>query len=1062
MENKNEPNYIKDCEINLEENDLLGTRCYVDAISQIIENSDTPFTIGLSGGWGSGKSSIIRTLDEKLRKDQDNKAEVFIYDAWKYSNDSFRRTFILELKKRFKLDFTDELEIFYNDKNEEVDHRLAIKKGWGFKFFLLSPLLLLLIWLINAFGSDVKISVSILSVVLVPIMFLIRESLIEYKISITKEKIFAPEQFENIFSEIIDKILNKERGVWVYIKNILGLSKKLDKIVIVIDNIDRCHEDLAFELLLTIKNFLEKQGVIFIIPVDENEIKRYLEKRGHDANEFLRKLFNTTLNIKKFSEQDLHSFAQSLNDKYNLNLPDNVISLVAQEFSKNPRRIIQFLNVLQTEILFSKKQEESGNIPVGIISGNLPFLTKVLLIREEWFDLYKRLRDNPYLLEDINQALKRGEKVDFITIEKDQLRFLDRTRSIETKNLEAFFTNKDVFLNIPDELNKLVVSQDWEEIKTILSKDVINFDQVMKFIDKRFNEDVVTRGLMDTTGFNIFSLIFKISNDKDFSDKFKETYYSSSKYFGNIKSKLNCVDIGKIANKFNPKNLIGFIRTDLSQNQTLLDTIINGFQNAVMANKDNYELFKEFILEFVDMPAYLNRVSDKFSETIKTNPNYFNDFESILKNNDVATILIKPKLLREFIDSLEVDPDSSYTETKVNIIESFKKSTVFSASIAEELINKITTLLNSINDYGVAEFWLRNLNGLLVKTKKVDVHDNVFNALNNKYSLFVDNYPAQYNNEEYKKSLNNFLNISKELYLGNKATNCHTIPDWLTTFFNKNDDNKLFLIINKIYLELIKHFSTWNWPFSQQEIDKFNTLSEWEDRKTIAETLNLMVKKTEKDKGIDRDKIKSIFLNYLNVFKTQGDKENEVLLWIKSMSQNGLAKEPIVEIIKNFDFKEKLNIIKIIKDVDGDLLKESVNEIISNFECSDLQEALNKFNANKINQTLIKGAIKTILENLTKENNESRFKCFLEFVVANGLIDKNITNIIINKVRPLLGATNEEIIFSLKIIDKLEDIDDKKKQMIKTILEGLEENDFDEQGKELLISAKSKLNEINN
>ena len=55
MENKKELNYIEDCEINLEEGDLLSTRCYVDTILQIIKNSITPFTIGIFGGSRSPK-----------------------------------------------------------------------------------------------------------------------------------------------------------------------------------------------------------------------------------------------------------------------------------------------------------------------------------------------------------------------------------------------------------------------------------------------------------------------------------------------------------------------------------------------------------------------------------------------------------------------------------------------------------------------------------------------------------------------------------------------------------------------------------------------------------------------------------------------------------------------------------------------------------------------------------------------------------------------------------------------------------------------------------------------
>lgn len=1058
MTKKEELNYIKDCEINLEKDDLLSTNCYVETISEIIENSDTPFTIGLFGGWGSGKSSIIRTLKEKFKKNENSKAEVFVYDAWKYSNDSFRRTFILELKKQFNLDPTEEFESFYNDKNEEIKGKTGLSDKWWIYFIVVLLPILVINFIPKIEGKEFEWTTFIVSLFISGITLFISKTFVQYKISINKPKIFAPEVFENIFSEIIDKILDKKRSIWIYIKNIFGFTKKIEKLVIVIDNIDRCHKDLAFDLLLTIKNFLEKEGVIFIIPIDENETKKHLNKLGYDENEFLRKLFNTSLNIKKFSENDLYSFAKSLNSKHNLNLSENVISLVSQEFSKSPRRIIQFLNVLQTEILFSKKQEEVGNIPKGIISNNLTFLTKILLIREEWFEFYKKLRENPYILEDINQSLKTGTKIEFIEIGLDQLRFLERTRHIETKNIEAFFVNKDVFSNIPDELNKLIISQDWEEIKKVLDKNRITFEQLMEFINKRFDEDVIRRGLIDTTGFNILSLIFKISNDSKYSGNFTTYYYTDSNHLGNIKAKLNYDGIKKLISKFIPNDLFGFVKTNLNENSVLLGIIIMYIKNASMKDKDNYELFKEYIITFIDKPEYLEKVGNKYSEMIIENPDYFNDFENIFTNEEITKSLIKAKLIKEFINSLEVEKESNNTNIKVKIIKSFEKSNIFSTLLVEEFINKIVILVTPSTDYSELTFWFNALKGLILKSKRSDIHNNISAMLNNKYPLFANNYQAQYNiNENYMLSLIEFLDTSKELYKGNIAENNNTILSWFTNFYSKNDEKSIYLYINKIYTELINYFSIWNWPFAQQIVDKFAQITIWEEKEVTADILNIMAKKTIKDQGLDIVKIKSIFTYYVKIFNEEKNKEEKIIEWIKLISKNDIVKEQLIENIKSFVCEEKLNIIKIIKNIDSKLLKESINEIVLNSVCESLQEILQKFNECKINKNMIENSVKNALNSLSKENDEKRFKCFLEFIVNNDLADEDITSTIINKIRPLLGSTNDEIIFSLGIISKLRDIDEKKKDMIKTMLGGLDDNDFSDDGKKLLLEVKSKL-----
>lgn len=58
-------NILIDKEIDLNQKDLLNTKAYTKSLADLILNSpaDQPFTIGLFGEWGSGKSSIIKTLN---------------------------------------------------------------------------------------------------------------------------------------------------------------------------------------------------------------------------------------------------------------------------------------------------------------------------------------------------------------------------------------------------------------------------------------------------------------------------------------------------------------------------------------------------------------------------------------------------------------------------------------------------------------------------------------------------------------------------------------------------------------------------------------------------------------------------------------------------------------------------------------------------------------------------------------------------------------------------------------------------------------------------------------
>lgn len=562
--------YIKDKEVNLDKNDLLGAKPYVDTLYKIITTSDTPFTIGLFGGWGVGKSSIIRTIQEKFNNDNKTKITVFSYDAWKYSNDSFRRTFIYELKKFFNLNTNEDFDSFYNDKHEEIKTKIGISKNWWVYLivFLISIFLINLTPQIE--GKGFEWTTFVISLFISGLITFISKSFVQYKISVTKPKSFAPEQFEEIFFETIAEITKNGNKTKKWISGILGeKNNEIEKLVIVIDNIDRCQKNLAFELLLTIKNFLEQKNVIFIIPIDENEIKKYIKNQGNDPNEFLRKLFNTTISIKKISEGDLFDFAKKLNKDYKLKFPIEVISIISQEFSKNPRKIIQFLNVLQTELVLANFQEDSKTIPKGAITDNLSFLTKLLIIREEWPIIFNKIKDNPFLINNLHSD-NGDKKTDIIQLTDEQLRFFKRTEHIKPNhtNFELFFNNKDSFKDIPDITNKLVESNDSESIKNQIENNELSIEKLIEFIDNKF-ETALRRGEIKTTVVNILSLLFKMSSDSFFVNKIRTYLYGKGKFLGNIKNFINSNSCKSVILDIKSKLLLNFIKENNSITKTL-------------------------------------------------------------------------------------------------------------------------------------------------------------------------------------------------------------------------------------------------------------------------------------------------------------------------------------------------------------------------------------------------------------------------------------------------------------------------------------------------------------
>ena len=481
--------FVIDEEISfVKENDILKTQVYADNLVEVINNApeNKVFTIGLFGNWGSGKSSIVKTAKDMIEAN-DDKVKFITYDAWKYVNDSFRRMFLLKIQQELKQGQTEVMQRFYQSESVEAEPKTYVSTN-GLGMLCLGLLVFLIIIWICPIEFETKAPIFS-GITLIGLLITIFGGIFQkLKVQINKPVVFAPEQFEYCFKEMISKSLKKRNLInkayrqacdYVTIKECSILN--LNKIVIVIDNIDRCHNDMAYQLLTDIKTFLsnEELNIVFVIPIDDEALKRNLFSLNgcnKEKEEFLRKFFNVTLRIKPHQTTELATYARELNNRNELGFNPNTIALCTKEFATNPRRIIQLFNNLSSELCqyssdFANKNESA--------------ICAILIIKEEYPDYYKIILDNPRAFKNSVTDGKNNNLSAF-------MRFVGPiARKIEIKDLLRILTNSDaIFEAIPEAIKNAIGSYDADKTMEYLTSESELKNDIFSLIKRNIEDDI--------------------------------------------------------------------------------------------------------------------------------------------------------------------------------------------------------------------------------------------------------------------------------------------------------------------------------------------------------------------------------------------------------------------------------------------------------------------------------------------------------------------------------------------------------------------------------------------
>jgi hypothetical protein len=188
-----------------------------------------------------------------------------------------------------------------------------------------------------------------------------------------------------------------------------------ERLVVFVDDLDRCLPEKAIEVLEAIKLFLEVPGCVFVIAVDQKVIVEGIRVRyrdfalrdgGEDGNlpidgaDYLEKIIQVPFHLPPVTKEGMAEFIRQVSNE----LPGGCADVFAAGIEANARKIKRTLNVFWMHNSLASHSEELRTVirPVR--------LAKVVVVQNRYPDLYREWVEAPLLLRHLEERLLQEQR----------------------------------------------------------------------------------------------------------------------------------------------------------------------------------------------------------------------------------------------------------------------------------------------------------------------------------------------------------------------------------------------------------------------------------------------------------------------------------------------------------------------------------------------------------------------------------------------------------------------------------------------------------------------------
>jgi hypothetical protein len=439
------------------EKDHLDFAHYVNGLVDTVAapGIQTPLILGISGPWGSGKTSLMQLMElEVLRRTQaqDSPLKCLWINVWQVSQQGEGGQALLQAlftQMRRRLGGLSRLSFNLYLLRDRVAYKELLRQLIVNSYRILivaAPLLLALFAdagrLSSAGVGDARVAGGLS--LLLGLWLLVKPTVeaAREKISLDLGAVLDEAPYETKVSSLQKLQTHFERLVreWV---------GEGGRVIVFIDDLDRCSPDRIASSLEALKLFATTKGCVYVLGLDQEVVTRSIQARykgegGEDAPPFegaryLEKIVQLPFVLPQIEVTNIEGYVKS----FNADWPhEGCADIFTRGLPPNPRQIKRAINVFFLLWNLAVRRQDKLGDTVSHLR-----LAKVVALQTAYPDLFEWFKRSPYMLQEVETYFRRGPVEQEAMVqdfdEAERERFLSATARPELKNLFELWNDND-------------------------------------------------------------------------------------------------------------------------------------------------------------------------------------------------------------------------------------------------------------------------------------------------------------------------------------------------------------------------------------------------------------------------------------------------------------------------------------------------------------------------------------------------------------------------------------------------------------------------------------------